>query len=100
MSKKKTVRYRLEKYLQVPADFRQLIIEKNLSQAEILTFLLACEETVGQGRKAARLSTGDIAAKNRIDKRTAIRARASLKEHGMLNVEVNGNCWKTHEAGL
>jgi hypothetical protein len=100
VSKKKAPRFRLEKYLQVPANFRQLILEKHLSQTEILTFLLACEETVGKGRRAARLSNTDIAVKNGISERSAVRARVSLKEHGMLTVDVSENCWKTHESGL
>jgi hypothetical protein len=100
VTKSKAPRYRFENYLQVPANLRQLILDKNLSQAEILTFLLACEETVGKGRRAVHLSHTDIAAKNNITVRTAIRARASLKEHGMLAVDVSENCWKTHESAL
>ncbi len=100
MSKRKPPRVRLERYLQVPPNFRELVIEKNLSQAEILTFLLACEETVGKGRKAARLSNTYIAGKNSISESTAIRARTSLKQHGMLSVEVSEDCWQTHEPGL
>ena len=100
MSKKKAPRFRFEKYLQVPTNFRQLILEKNLSQSEILTFLLACEETVGRGRRAVRLSNTDIAARNKISERSAVRSRASLKEHGMLAVDVSETCWKTHESAL
>jgi hypothetical protein len=94
MAKSRTGTPKLLGTMRIPAGFRDLIIEHNLSKNEILAFLLILERTldnVSPPKLEAALSIRYIAQENGCVTKTAENAVKKLKEHNLIRQKVTRN---------